>query len=704
MLIILSLNATGTHLVGGEIFYDHLGNNEYRITLIVYRDCGPTNSNNTQFDNLAPIAVYNNGNLVTSFNVQKSPSVLVPLNTSNPCLVAPPSACVEEARYISTIILPPISGGYDIAYQRCCRNPSTQNILNPNSQGSTYLTHIPGPSNQAVNSAPRFLNYPPTVLCANNAFNFDHSATDPDGDSLVYELCTPFAGASAQNPAPTAGPPPYSNVVWANGYTVNYQIQGSPSLSIDSQTGELSGYPTLQGIFTFGISVKEYRDGILLNESRRDFQFWVTNCDPLLLAGIPAQTDSCASYTVSFTNNSVGASFYEWNFGDGTTSTQVNPTHTFSAPGTYDITLIANPGWTCADTTMVQYTVKEPLQVDFTRPSPQCVTGNQFQFSAIGNFDNTASVFWNFGALASPQTSSIPSPSGVVYSDSGKHIVSVIVDQEGCTAQYSDTIFVIPEPEIGFVPPDLEGCAPYLAHFTDTSHSWISLNYLWQFGNGESSIDQNPSTLFTDTGYYDVTLTIEADSGCTSPKTLHFDDLIHVFPSPVAEFAISPKETDVFQPFFNITDQSYNGVTEMYYLDATGDTLILGNDGKYIVNDTGWVNIVQWVYNEFGCPDSATSEIYIKPVTTIYAPNSFTPDNDGLNDIWLPQLRDVQKYDLKIFNRWGQIIFQTNDQNSGWDGRFKDQESPSDIYVYKIRYQAVNKINRDVFGHITLIR
>jgi len=691
-------------MVGGEIYYDYLGNNNYQITLIVYRDCGPTNSNNTQFDNLAPIAVYNNGNLVTSFNVQKSPSTLVPVNLSNPCLVAPPSACVEEARYISTINLPPIAGGYDIAYQRCCRNPSTQNIFNPNTQGSTYLATIPGDPSLAQNSSPRFTDYPPTVLCVNNLLDFDHSATDLDGDSLTYELCTPYTGASAANPAPTALPPPYNSVLWNPGYSVTNQIQGSPTLSIDANTGLLTGFPTLQGIYTFGVCVKEYRNGLLLSESRRDFQFWITNCDPLLTASVPTQIDSCASYTVSFSNNSIGATSFSWDFGDGNTSTQANPTHTYAMAGTYQIMLIANPSWPCADTTIVSYTIKDPMDVYFDRPAPQCITNNNFSFLAQGNFPNGSSFSWDFGSMAIPIATTGINPTNIIFLDSGKHLIRVTVEDQGCTAEFVDTINVFGLPEIGAILPSNEGCVAYEVQFFDSSFSSTPLSYIWDFGNGDTSHAQNPFYTYTDTGYFDVGLTISTDSGCIASLDLFFPNAVHVLPSPVSLFDLSPKETDIFSPFFQVIDMSHNGVVDLFYLDSKGDTIGLGADGRHVVNDTGWVDVEQWVFNKFGCSDSSIQRIYIEPITTIYVPNSFTPDGDGVNDVWLPEVKDVFDYELLIFNRWGQTIFTTNDQYQGWSGSFKDKISPTDVYIYKIRYRAMDRIQREHLGHITLIR
>lgn len=701
-MLFLALPLGATHLVGGEIFYDYLGNNQYRITLLVYRDCGPTNTNNTQFDPQAMIGIFNNGAQEQMLQVQAAQVTNIPVTATDPCLVAPPSACIEEARYTAVVSLPPKAGGYDIVYQRCCRNPSTQNILNPNDEGSTYHAHIP--FIEPVNNSPRFTNYPPTVLCSNNPFDFDHSATDADGDSLVYSLCTPWDGGSATNPAPTPTAPPFNAVQWAPGFSVNNQINGTPTLSIDPNTGQLTGTPATNGIYTFGVCVQEFRNGQLLSESRRDFQFWVTNCDPVLIAGVPTQTDSCGGLSVQFGNSSVGASFYEWHFGDGTTSTATNPSHTFPAPGTYSITLIANPGWNCADTSITYYTVNEPLSISFDSLEGQCITTNSFDFESTGNYGAGALIEWDFGGNSMPMSGTGSSVSNVVFLDSGYYAVKVDVEENGCFATYQDSVLIFPEPEIDFIYPAQVGCQEYFVSFTDASYSWTPLSYFWDFGNGETSTEQNPSTSYPDVGFYDVSLTITADSGCATTQTISFPNLIEVLPSPTANFGITPDETDVFDPHFEIFDFTSGDIVATYYVTGAGDTLPEPNGHVYTVDDTGYIDVIQWVYNSQGCPDTMINTIYLKPVTTVYAPNSFTPNGDGMNDVWLPQVRDVYDYELIILTRWGEVIFQTDDQYAGWDGTFKGIQSPSDVYVYKLRYGRMDRIMEEKIGHITLVR
>jgi hypothetical protein len=204
LLILLGLLVQplwATHIVGGEIFYNYLGGNNYLITLKMYRDCGPANVNGTGFDDFASIGIFSStGQLVDEelIPLESTNVSFIPVELDNPCFILPPDVCVESAIYQTTVSLPPQIGGYTLTYQRCCRQPSIDNITQPQNSGATYTTHIPGSNeNSPQNSAPHFLNFPPPALCWNAEFTFDHSAFDPDGDSLVYSFCATASKSSA---------------------------------------------------------------------------------------------------------------------------------------------------------------------------------------------------------------------------------------------------------------------------------------------------------------------------------------------------------------------------------------------------------------------------------------------------------------------------------------------------------------------------
>ncbi|MBK7945618.1 MAG: hypothetical protein IPJ85_10045 [Flavobacteriales bacterium] len=279
----MTSTACATHIIGGEMHYDRLGNGQYQVVLRLYRDC-----TGAAFDALAPIGVFDGvtGAFVQVQQLAFPGATQVPIVLDSPCLTLPPDICVETTTYSGTFSLPDNANGYVLTYQRCCRTSIISNLLNPGDAGLTVTVRIPGTPN-AVNSSARFNALPPIALCLGAALAFDHSASDPDGDSLAYALCTPYDGASFLNPNPAIpAPPPYVPVNWGAGYSENYPIDSAPVIGIDPVTGLLTLTPNVQGNFTVGVMVQEYRNGVLLNEGRRDFLFKVVPCDAQVAAAI----------------------------------------------------------------------------------------------------------------------------------------------------------------------------------------------------------------------------------------------------------------------------------------------------------------------------------------------------------------------------------------------------------------------------------
>ncbi|MDX2284607.1 MAG: PKD domain-containing protein [Bacteroidia bacterium] len=295
--------AQATHIVGAELIYECINSttNTYRLRLKLYRDCTPASM--ADFDLNISLFIFNGatGGIVQTLNIP------VPNNTPQiqpedwgPCVAQIPNICVEEGIYQANVTLPPNPSGYLLAWARCCRNAAITNLANPLGEGITFLARIPGSNEAQCNNMATFDQVPPIFLCVNQPFAFDHSATDVDGDSLVYAVTNPYTGINFQglgagNPQlggnqPVVDPfnnpmgaPPYNNVVFAPGFNFADPF-GSGNFTIDPQTGFITVTPTQTGIFVFSISAFEYRNGILLTENRRDFQIHVIPC---LDQGVP---------------------------------------------------------------------------------------------------------------------------------------------------------------------------------------------------------------------------------------------------------------------------------------------------------------------------------------------------------------------------------------------------------------------------------
>src|SRR5690606_4394177 len=140
----------------------------------------------------------------------------------------------------------------------------------PGGQGYTMTSHIPGSeTGESANNSPRFMNHSPFVVCNNQQTIFDHSATDPDGDSLAYEIAAALTGADDVYPNPVdAAPPPYLDAIWASGYSLTNPAGSGSSISFDTLNGELEIFPIQKGEYAFSLIAKEYRNGTSLSRTR----------------------------------------------------------------------------------------------------------------------------------------------------------------------------------------------------------------------------------------------------------------------------------------------------------------------------------------------------------------------------------------------------------------------------------------------------
>lgn len=710
---IISLELFASHIVGGDIYYDYLGNNNYRITVVLFRDCASTGA---EYDNPMSVGIFNSSNvLVQEVLIPFPGSVVLPVILNNPCVTPPANICTERAIYTQIVNLPPTPGGYNVSYQRCCRGPNVTNLISPEDTGLTLVTHINGTnSNAIINSSPRFNNYPPLVICNNDILNFDHSATDPDGDVLVYELITPFAGATDVDPMPQPPPsPPYFQVNFAGGYAPINPLGPGATISIDPNTGQLIADPEMLGLFVVGIRVKEYRNGVLIGQSDRDFLFKVVNCVIQLQAEVVPQVEAsnfisfCQGFDAQFENNSFGGTNYLWDFGVDTltndVSTSFEPSYTFPGPGEYEVTLVVNPGWPCTDTSTQLFIIQEGLDVSFTTIDSICVTGNSFDF--IGFYDGPANptITWEFGPHANFPSANTLNVNNVVFDTSGYIPVTISVETGQCEGSYTEMVFLYDEPKINFgVDPELK-CAPYEVFFLDSSTSYAPLIYNWNFGDGTTSNEANPSHIYENPGQYDITLSIQSTEGCISTLTLIKNDLIQVFPSPIADFNISPDQQTVFEPFFFAEDKSYDSDIIFYIYN---DSLYkFERNPSFTFIESGNHRVTQVVENEFGCRDTIYKIVSVIPQTTVFIPNTFTPDGNNFNNVFIPVIYDVQNYEFWIYDRWGEQIFYSNILREGWDGTYKGRNCQDGIYTYKVKFSDIKSNEIEILtGHISLLR
>jgi hypothetical protein len=260
-----------THIVGGEMTYRCLGNDEYEVNLKIYRDC---DSGIPWFDNSAAIGVFD---AQTNYYVL---TVAIPLNTaSNDTISAdyPDSCinniCVHYTVYSQVVRLPPNNTGYVFVHQRCCRAIDLVNIIDPSNTGMTITAELTPAAMLSCNSSPQFNRETPLIVSTNDTLSINLGATDIDGDSLVYELYASLDGGTTSTPIPNPpSSPPYNTVSFQVPFYFSSNPLGVNALfDWDTSTGELTILPSNIGTYAIGLSVLEYNSaGVLLSKIYRD--------------------------------------------------------------------------------------------------------------------------------------------------------------------------------------------------------------------------------------------------------------------------------------------------------------------------------------------------------------------------------------------------------------------------------------------------
>ncbi len=453
------------HTKGGWMYYEYLGpgtmdtsKNLYKIVLVLYMKCDHTPQ---QLDQSVNFTFFNGSNnqFLQTINVPLSASPNI-VNCStpdcDPCIVNKPDICYTYATYQTVQELAPSVDGYTIAYQRCCRIAGIVNIINSNNVGDTWTIKIPGTADVLTapqNSSPKFIANDTAVICNNNPFTFEFTATDADGDLLVYEFAPAYTGGTTNTPSPgIASPPPYSSVQY-NGAFSAFQPLG-PGVTINPNTGIVSGIAPGIGQYVLTAVAKEYRNGKYIGESRKSLHINVANCNPLTPALDPDYL-TCDGFTMTFSNkssNPPGIDYF-WDFGDPKSGTQnistlSNPTHTYSDTGIFILKLRISLKGQCTDSTTSIVKVYPGFFPAFTSTGQCKNTPIQLTDKSQTNYGVVNSWSWDFGdASTLADTSHLQNPK-YTYSASGNYDVSLIVtNSKGCTDTIMQPVTIQDKPD-----------------------------------------------------------------------------------------------------------------------------------------------------------------------------------------------------------------------------------------------------------------
>ena len=798
------------------------GNVNYTITMNLFVDCKSSNTNAIEQDKTAFFNVFrvNSTNYTRYNSYSLNTSRTGPFRVSDnsyKCIKNVPNVCVDKYVYTMSLSLPINNLGYVVSFERCCRNSTITNILNPGTTGATYWTKIPGTALVSSDNSPKFKFTPPTFICLNAPLTFDHSATDADGDSLVYELFTPYTGASSMAPIPSgnnaSNPANFKNVSWAsaNGYAPNNQIDGSPTLSINRKTGKLTLTPTVAGQFVIGIKVLEYRNGVLIGETKRDVQFNAIICVFEVVSAFYIPAVVCSETELNISNFSQGGTSYSWDFGvlpkTNDTSNLKSPKYKYDSGGNYTVRLVARTS-VCADTFYNEVTVKPNFHVKLPNDTLYCGT---FQTSFTSNIKNKQRL-WNTGDTSMGISVTKPGvywlkvsddpcvavDSVVIQNDVSK--VNVGADTVICADAFapfyyqgplnyktynwgnghvSDTVFISNPCQyilevtnknncyskdtidfIAYSPPVFDLRDTLFCRNTNVVLDALNTNlstqaeskYVWSNGASSSSIsvategkysvlvknkycDHFDSAILTfiktgldlgpDTFYCGpIFRTVKAQTFFKSyqwqdASTLDYivahtagknkvtivsvdgcieSDSMSIFQFPVLNPGLGNDTQICVSSFIDLS-----AISSMEtYLWNTGETsqyIRSYNKGKFTVLVKNAIGcIAEDSINVTSDPDAVPNELFM--------PDAFTPNEDGVND-YFPENKYSNlssPYNLKIYNRWGEQIYECNASNINWDGFYDNLMAPQDVYVYLVRYTGCDGKERILRGTFNLLR
>ncbi|MFZ5554062.1 MAG: choice-of-anchor L domain-containing protein [Bacteroidota bacterium] len=273
-----------------------------------------------------------------------------------------------------------------------------------------------------------------------------------------------------------------------------------------------------------------------------------------------------------------------------------------------------------------------------------------------------------------------------------------------CGTTSNTTITVNPLPVVAFSGDVLSGCVPVTTTFTNNTTGTGTATWYID-GVAASNSTTTFTNSFTQAGCYDITLQLTSAAGCTSASTQ--TDMVCAYDYPVADFTWGPTDATVLNPAINFVNQSQGATSYTWDFAGLGTSTAANPSFTFPNTGAGSYEVCLNVSNAQGCMDSTCQFILIYDEFLVYVPNTFTPDGDGINDIFLPIVsgHDPLSYELMIFNRWGELIFESYFNQTGWDGTHKATASKQDVYVWKLKVKKLNNGElKTYYGHVTLLR
>lgn len=432
---------------------------------------------------------------------------------------------------------------------------------------------------------------------------------------------------------------------------------------------------------------------------------------PALEASFDAPDDACSPITIEFENESTGATSYLWDFGDGNTHTIFEPVHTYTNTSgedeTYTISLSVLSPFGCEDTFTQDITIFPTPNAAFTAtPVSQEFPDATISLTNNSTAGSSANYQWD---MDDGNDLFEQNPDPYTYDTWGSYTIELVIDNGACSDDATQTIEITaPEPVANFTF-DAEGCIPLTVAFDDLSI--YAADYFWDFGDGGTATVASPTYTFYQAGTFTITLIVTGFGGDQDV----FQSEIEVWPQAVAAFTVTPDEVSIPSQPVQTLNLSQNATS--YLWDFGDGTTSNDFQPSHYYTEEGFYTISLTAFNEFGCPNTfeIVDAVYAGLEGDLVFPNAFTPNDlgpsDGRyeadqlnNDIFFPIQKGVQDYKLQIFNRWGELLFQSEDINIGWDGYYRGELCKQDVYIWKVRARFSDGEEIEKAGDLTLLR
>ncbi len=437
---------------------------------------------------------------------------------------------------------------------------------------------------------------------------------------------------------------------------------------------------------------------------------------PEITANVVAPMGGCSPYTGTFQNNSTGAFSYLWDFGDGTTAENTNPTYTWTNMGVedqnYEVTFIARSLWGCADTLTFDIPVFGQPEAQFlAAPTVQQFPDATIDLINLSAANSTSNYTWNWGDGTMAQSDDPTTPNSYTYDTWGTYDIILRVGNDLCNDTAMQRITILPPLPIAAFEGEGEGCLPLVVSFTNQSTFGVS--YEWNFGDGTTSTQENPTHVYYTAGTFNVTLTVTGPGGDVDVAAA--PGAVTVQPRAEAFFTVNPPVITVPDQVFFLNLSTNAGIYQWDFGDGNTSNAV---SPHHFYESLGWHGVTLIANNIYNCPDTFHVEQAVRgdADSQIALPNAFTPSTTGPtggwwtidevfnNDIFFPQYKGVEEFEMQIFNRWGELLFESRDVRQGWDGYYRGILCQQDVYVWRVKVRFQDGGEMTDIGDVTLIR